>query len=79
MKTQMSFDFFKTKVKEVLHFEQEFTDAQWNIQYQFFKDDINRSSENWKGQFSTSNLVINWAKEFYQDAKPDTHYYWITQ
>lgn len=77
MKVQMSFDYFKEEVKKVLHFEREFTDSQWNIQYQFFKDDINRSSENWKGQFSTSDLIINWAKEFYKDASADSHYYWL--
>lgn len=77
MSKTLDFNFFKEKIKDVLHFEQEFTEAQWNIQYQFFIDDMNRVSPDWKSQFSNTELVYEFAKEFYQEATPDTHYYWL--
>ena len=75
MSKTLDFNFFKEKIKDVLHFEQEFTEAQWNIQYQFFIDDMNRVSPDWKSQFSNTELVYEFAKEFYQEATPDTQYY----
>ena len=75
---KMTFEKFKSIIKWVLYFRSRWDDEWWNIQYSIFKDHCqNLYRKEYVESKEPDELLIEWAKEFYQDADPDTHDYWL--
>lgn len=63
-------------LKEVMFFESEWDNEDLNISYSYFKDWYNSISD--KARLRDNRiLMIDFIKEFYQDASEETHSYWI--
>lgn len=77
VKVQMSFGLFKDTVSKVLEFEKEWDNDEWNTQYINFKHSVTNYSKKYLSETGTITLLAEWAKEYYQDATPDTHCYWV--
>lgn len=75
----MKYDFhdFIKAVKTVLTFETEWDDEQWNQQYINFKNWLQGVSLSYLAELSIEGQYMEFAEEFYQDATPETHTYWI--
>lgn len=77
MKTDLTFKIFCELVKKVIHFENEWDVNEWNYQYRNFKENLMYYSTEYVVKTETDVIVMEWAKEFYQDATPDSHSYWV--
>lgn len=76
----MNFKLYQDILKsEVLEFnkDKEWDVDEWNISYIEFKKGVSNWNENYVNKFTSKELAINWAREFYQDTDRYTHNYWI--
>lgn len=72
-----NFHGFRFEVKQVLEFRVEWDNDQWNKQYIEFKNWIENIAPTWFKERGPHTVYRSFAKEYYQDAKPETHDYWI--
>lgn len=79
MKSKMSFDLFKQTMKSILSFKRngEWDNDDWNDAYIEFKESISHWYEEYKKNKTPKELIVEWGTEFFQDAKEETHDYWI--
>lgn len=73
----LTFDSFIKIIKQVVHFEKDWDVDDWNEQYINFKEGLRYYSKDYLDKTETLTLVRDWAVDFYQDAKPNTHNYWV--
>ena len=77
MASDLGLKMFKQFVREVVFFEEEFSTSEWNIQYKNFKDCYKGYSQKYKSKYPIYQIIKMWAEEFYEDAEPETHSYWL--
>lgn len=76
---QMNFNHFKENLKKVISFREEWDNDDWNDAYIYFKNHVNELYRKEYVENNTSEYIATmWAIDFYQDATPETHSYWVT-
>lgn len=73
-----AFNSFIEELKTILDFRVEWDDEQWNQAYISFKAWLDNVSPAWVEGFSAEELYMEFGAEFYQDAREETHDYWLT-
>lgn len=70
--------FVEILTEEVLEFREMWDINYWNDSYIDYKNHINHYyGKDYIATTTEKELVINWGKDFYQDATPETHNYWV--
>ena len=72
-----NFNDFKNTVSKCLTFETKWDDDQWNQQYINFKNWLQGISPSYLAGLSIESQYMEFAEDYYLDAKPDTHSYWL--
>lgn len=73
--------FIDTLKKHALEFHEgcEWDNDDWNDAYINFKECVARWSDKYKENYTSQELAIEFALEFYQDANRYTHNYWVVK
>ena len=71
------FELFCDELKTIMDFRVEWDDEQWNQAYISFKAWLDNVSPAWVEGFTAEELYMEFGAEYYQDATPDTHDYWL--
>ena len=74
---KVTFGNFINQLKTKLEFEVEWDVNKWNDAYWDFKNWCKGVDPQWAAFQDAKSLFSIFADEFYQDAKPDTHNYWL--
>lgn len=70
---------FVNCLKSLLEFRVEWDDEQWNQSYISFKRQLENWLPEWVERHTAIQLYAEFAREFYQEATPETHDYWLTE
>ena len=74
---EMNFIKFVSVLKTIMDFRVEWDDEQWNQAYISYKAWLDNVSPAWVEGYSHEELYIEFGAEFYQEATPGTHDYWL--
>ena len=73
----MNYTTFKDIAQRILQCRDSIDEQFWQDSYVMFREALTTWRERYVAVRTDKQLIKEWIEEFYQDATPDTHDYWI--